>query len=70
LDDIIKEVNRQIASMQRQAAKARRYQTLLAEIGDFLRPTRRGWKSSKSIAKQEGSEWGLVLAAGGVGVGN
>ena len=35
LDDIIKEVRRQIGSMQRQAAKARRYQTLLAELKTF-----------------------------------
>ena len=35
LDDIIKEVRRQITSMQRQAAKARRYQTLLAELKTF-----------------------------------
>src|SRR5438067_4101321 len=32
LDDIIKEVKRQIGSLQRQAAKARRYQTLLADL--------------------------------------
>ena len=32
LDDIIKEVRRQIGSLQRQAGKARRYQTLLAEL--------------------------------------
>ena len=35
LDDIIKEVRRQIGSMQRQAAKARRYQTLLGELKVF-----------------------------------
>jgi chromosome segregation protein len=32
LDDIVKEVKRQIGSMQRQAGKARRYQSLLAEL--------------------------------------
>ncbi len=32
LDDIVKEVRRQIGSLQRQAGKARRYQTLLAEL--------------------------------------
>src|SRR5205823_9954061 len=31
-NDIIKEVRRQIGSLQRQAAKARRYQTLLADL--------------------------------------
>jgi chromosome segregation protein len=45
LDDIIKEVNRQIASMQRQAAKARRYQTLLAELRTFeTHSARRQWE--------------------------
>jgi chromosome segregation protein len=32
LTDVIREVTRQIGSLQRQAAKARRYQTLLADI--------------------------------------
>ncbi len=32
LDDIIKEVKRQIGSLQRQAGKARRYQSLLADL--------------------------------------
>ena len=45
LDDIIKEVNRQIASMQRQAAKAKRYQTLLAELRTFeTHSARRQWE--------------------------
>ena len=35
LDDIVKEVKRQIGSMQRQAGKARRYQSLLAELKTF-----------------------------------
>ncbi len=32
IGDIIKEVKRQIGSLQRQAGKARRYQTLLADL--------------------------------------
>src|SRR5260221_10406815 len=32
LEDIIKEVKRQIGSLQRQAGKARRYQAMLAEL--------------------------------------
>ena len=35
VQDIIKEVRRQIGSLQRQAAKARRYQTLMKDLGIF-----------------------------------
>lgn len=56
LDDIIKEVNRQITSMQRQAAKARRYQTLLAELRTFETHLARSQWEQIEEKRQEGQE--------------
>ena len=57
IDDVIKEVNRQIASMQRQAAKARRYQALLAELRTFeTHSARQQWErmdEARSAGQQE-----------------
>jgi len=56
LDDIVKEVNRQIASMQRQAAKAKRYQTLLAELRTFeTHSARQQWEFIED-KRQSGAE--------------
>lgn len=56
LDDIIKEVKRQIGSLQRQAGKARRYQTLLAELRVFeTHSAQRQWENYDR-QRREGSE--------------
>jgi chromosome segregation protein len=56
IDDVIKEVNRQIASMQRQAAKARRYQTLLSELKTFeTHSSRQQWERMDD-ARRAGQE--------------
>ncbi len=63
LDDIIKEVNRQIASMQRQAAKARRYQTLLAELRTFeTHSARRQWEYIEDQRQSGNAELGGLRA--------
>ncbi len=56
LDDIIKEVKRQIGSLQRQAGKARRYQTLLSELKVFeTHSAQRQWENYDR-QRVEGSE--------------
>ena len=56
LDDIIKEVRRQIGSLQRQAGKARRYQTLLSELKIFeTHSAQRQWENYDR-QRVEGSE--------------
>jgi chromosome segregation protein len=56
IDDVIKEVNRQIASMQRQAAKARRYQTLLSELRTFETHSARQQWERMDDARRAGQE--------------
>jgi chromosome segregation protein len=56
IDDVIKEVNRQIASMQRQAAKARRYQSLLAELRTFETHSARQQWERMDEARRAGQE--------------
>jgi len=63
LDDIVKEVNRQIASMQRQAAKARRYQGLLAELRTLeTHSARRQWEVIEERREADRNELGGVRA--------
>jgi chromosome segregation protein len=59
LDDIVKEVNRQIGSMQRQAAKAKRYQTLLAELRTFeTHSARQQWEFIEDKRQSGAAELG------------
>jgi chromosome segregation protein len=57
LDDIIKEVRRQIGSLQRQAGKARRYQTLLSELKIFeTHSAQRQWENYDRQRVEGGEE--------------
>src|ERR1700760_4013914 len=53
LDDIIKEVKRQIVSLQRQAGKARRYQSLIADLK--LMETHSAKRQFDTLAEQQES---------------
>src|SRR4051812_6363022 len=60
LDDIIKEVKRQIGSLQRQAGKARRYQALVSDLKTLeTHNAKRQW----DVYDQKGTEMGVELAA-------
>ena len=61
LDDIVKEVKRQIGSMQRQAGKARRYQSLLGELKTFeTHLAHRQWQEMMELRGRNAEELGLL----------
>jgi chromosome segregation protein len=68
LDDIVKEVKRQIGSMQRQAGKARRYQSLLAELKTFeTHLAHRQWQELVELrGRNEEELGGLTERIGGL----
>lgn len=60
LDDIVKEVKRQIGSLQRQAGKARRYQALVTELKVLeTHNAKRQW----DVYDQKGTEMAVELAS-------
>jgi chromosome segregation protein len=63
LDDIIKEVKRQIGSLQRQAGKARRYQALLADLRTLeTHNAKRQWDTLDEQREKTAGELGACNA--------